>query len=64
MNTHDYSLAELRDTLTLLALASSIVANPNVPQPMARVVAVMSQHTAMAWAELLDDLIAAQGGVQ
>lgn len=46
-------LIELRDILTLLALASSVTANPNTPPILARVLAVISQHTAMAWADLL-----------
>jgi hypothetical protein len=46
-------LADLRDILTLLALASSIIANPATLPMLARVLAVISQHTAMAWADLL-----------
>jgi hypothetical protein len=46
-------LIELRDILTLLALASSVMANPTTPPILARVLAVIAQHTAMAWADLL-----------
>lgn len=57
-------LRDVQDILVLLSLALALIASPNTPILVARVAAVMAQHTAMAWAELLDDLIAAQGGVQ
>jgi hypothetical protein len=61
----DSPLDELRDVqgiLVLLSLALALIASPTTPIIVARVTAVMAQHTAMAWAELLDDAIAAQGG--
>jgi hypothetical protein len=57
-------LKDVQDILVLLSLALALIASPNTPIIIARVAAVMAQHTAIAWAELLDDLIAAQGGVQ
>lgn len=70
MNLHTHHddvaelLTELRDILQLLALASSIIANPNTPPLLARVFAVISQHTAMAWADLLAAENSVIGGVQ
>jgi hypothetical protein len=58
----DALLTELRDILTLLALASLIMANPNTPPLLARVLAVISQHTAMAWADLLTAENSVNGG--
>jgi len=55
-------LSDVQDILVLLSLALALIASPTTPIIVARVTAVMAQHTAMAWAELLDDLIAAQGG--
>ncbi|WP_177409375.1 hypothetical protein [Pseudomonas sp. QTF5] len=52
----------MQDILVLLSLALAIIASPSTPILVARVAAVMAQHTAMAWAELLDDAIAEQGG--
>ncbi|WP_050590241.1 hypothetical protein [Pseudomonas sp. URMO17WK12:I12] len=57
-------LSDVQDILVLLSLALALIASPTTPIIVARVTAVMAQHTAMAWAELLDDLIAAQGGAQ
>ena len=55
-------VADLREILTLIALASAVIASPKTPVIVARVAAVMVQHTAMAWAELLDGVIVEQGG--
>jgi len=55
-------LSDVQDILVLLSLALALIASPTTPIIVARVTAVMAQHTAMAWAELLDDLIVAQGG--
>ncbi|MCD5993853.1 hypothetical protein KDX38_09475 [Pseudomonas sp. CDFA 602] len=44
---------DLREILTLLALASAVIASPTTTPLVAKVIAVMAQHTAMAWAELL-----------
>ena len=46
----------------LLSLALAVIASPATPHIVARVTALMAQHTAMAWAELLDSVIAEQGG--
>jgi hypothetical protein len=54
--------SDVQGILVLLSLAFALIASPTTPIIVARVTAVMAQHTAMAWAELIDDLIAAQGG--
>ncbi|AVH35918.1 hypothetical protein AL532_06180 [Pseudomonas monteilii] len=61
----DDCLDELRDVqgiLVLLSMALAVIASPSTPVIVARVIAVMAQHTAMAWAEVLEDVIAEQGG--
>ena len=55
-------LREVQGILVLLSLALAVIASPTTPIIVARVTAVMAQHTAMAWAELLDGVIAEQGG--
>jgi hypothetical protein len=63
----EISVEDMRDVqeiLKLLALSFALIASPSINILVARVTAVFAQHTAMAWAELLDDLIAAQGGAQ
>ena len=60
----DCTLEDLRDVqgiLVLLSLALAIIAAPTTPIIVARVFAAMAQHTAMAWAELLEGAIAEQG---
>ncbi|NAS98237.1 hypothetical protein [Pseudomonas syringae] len=44
---------DLREILILLALASAVIASPTTPPLVAKVIAVMAQHTAMTWADLL-----------
>lgn len=63
-NSEADDLSDVQDILVLLSLALALIASPTTPIIVARVTAVMAQHTAMAWAELLNDLIAAQGGAQ
>ncbi|WP_236195782.1 hypothetical protein [Pseudomonas glycinae] len=63
-NSQADDLSEVQDILVLLSLALALIASPTTPIIVARATAVMAQHTAMAWAELLDDLIAVQGGAQ
>ena len=63
--TTDCTMEDLRDVqgiLALLSLALAIIAAPTTPILVARVTAVMAQHTAMAWAELLEGMIDSQGG--
>lgn len=55
-------LRDVQGILVLLSLALAVIASPATPIIVARVTAVMAQHTAMAWAELLDGVIAEQGG--
>ncbi|MGF6591022.1 hypothetical protein [Pseudomonas sp. 2835] len=60
-DTHD-DLREVQGILLLLSLALAVIASPATPVIVARVTAVMAQHTAMAWAEMLGGVIAEQGG--
>lgn len=55
-------LRDVQSVLVLLSMALAVIASPTTPIIVARVTAVMAQHTAMAWAELLDGVIAEQGG--
>ncbi|WP_028699100.1 hypothetical protein [Pseudomonas monteilii] len=55
-------LRDVQGILVLLSLALAVIASPTTPLIVARVTAVMAQHTAMAWAEMLDGMIAEQGG--
>ncbi|EGH46326.1 MULTISPECIES: hypothetical protein [Pseudomonas syringae group] len=56
---------DLREILTLLALASAVIDNPTTPPLAAKVIAVMAQHTAMAWAEFLTtDIPVVEGGAR
>jgi len=55
-------LRDVQDVLVLLSMALAVIASPATPVIVARVTAVMAQHTAMAWAEMLDGVIAEQGG--
>ncbi|MGV8865141.1 MAG: hypothetical protein ACOH2T_28870 [Pseudomonas sp.] len=61
----DTTANDLRDVqgiLVLLSLALAVIASPTTPIIVARVTAVMAQHTAMAWAELLEGVIESNGG--
>lgn len=62
-SAHD-DLRDVQGILVLLSLALAVIASPATPLIVARVTAVMAQHTAMAWAELLDDIIESSGGAQ
>ncbi|MBJ9978428.1 hypothetical protein IAE35_23865 [Pseudomonas sp. S75] len=55
-------LRDIQGVLVLLSVALALIAAPTTPVIVARVTAVIAQHTAMAWAELLDGVIAEQGG--
>lgn len=55
-------LRDVQGVLVLLSMALALIASPATPVIVARVTAVMAQHTAMAWAEMLDGVIAEQGG--
>ncbi|KII32347.1 hypothetical protein NL64_13310 [Pseudomonas fluorescens] len=57
-------LRDVQDILVLLSMALAVIASPTTPIIAARVAAVIGQHTAMAWAEQLEDMIELQGGVQ
>lgn len=57
-------LRDVQGVLVLLSMALAVIASPTTPIIVARVTAVMAQHTAMAWAELLGDLIADQEAAQ
>jgi hypothetical protein len=53
-------LRDAQDILMLLALSLALIASPSTHILLARVTAVLAQHTAMAWAEFLGDVIAEQ----
>lgn len=55
-------LRDVQGVLVLLSMALALIAAPTTPVIVARVTAVMAQHTAMAWAEMLGGMIAEQGG--
>ena len=55
-------LRDVQGVLVLLSMALALIAAPTTPVIVARVTAVMAQHTAMAWAEMLDCVIVEQGG--
>ncbi|WP_325950148.1 hypothetical protein [Pseudomonas putida] len=55
-------LRDVQGVLVLLSMALAVIASPATPIIVARVTAVLAQHTAMAWAEMLDSVIAEQGG--
>lgn len=55
-------LRDVQSVLVLLSMALGVIAAPTTPLIVARVTAVMAQHAAMAWAEMLDGVIAEQGG--
>lgn len=55
-------LRDVQGVLVLLSMALALIAAPTTPIIVARVTAVMAQHTAMAWAEMLEGVIAEQGG--
>ncbi|SFA82420.1 hypothetical protein SAMN03159488_00640 [Pseudomonas sp. NFIX10] len=55
-------LRDAQEILVLLAMSLALIASPSTHTLVARVTAVLAQHTAMAWVELLDDAIAAHGG--
>ena len=55
-------LRDVQSVLVLLSMALAVIAAPTTPVIVARVTAVLAQHTAMAWAEMLDGVIAEQGG--
>lgn len=56
---------DLREILTLLALAYAVIASPTTPSLVAKVIAVMAQQVAMSWAELLTtEIPVVDGGEQ
>ncbi|CAM4069277.1 hypothetical protein [Pseudomonas wadenswilerensis] len=55
-------LREVQGILVLLSLALAVIASPATPVIVARVTAAIAQHTALAWAEMLEGVIAEQGG--
>lgn len=61
------TLEDLRDVqgiLILLSMALAVIASPATPVIAARVTAVMAQHTAMAWADLVEGMVESNGGAQ
>ncbi|KII30212.1 hypothetical protein NL64_18985 [Pseudomonas fluorescens] len=61
------SLDDLRDVhgiLVMLSVALAVIASPATPVICSRVLAVVAQHSATAWALVLDDAIESMGGDQ
>jgi hypothetical protein len=58
------SLRDAQEILAMLALALSVIAAPATQPLVSKVLATIAQHTAMAWVELLDDMIESNGGAQ
>ena len=57
-------LRDAQDILVLLAMSLALIASPSTHILVARVTALFAQHTAMAWADLLGDVIAEQEAFQ
>ncbi|SDA76915.1 hypothetical protein SAMN03159443_02921 [Pseudomonas sp. NFACC15-1] len=57
-------LRDAQEILVLLAMSLALIASPSTHIIVARVTAVFAQHTAMAWADLLGDVIAEQEASQ
>jgi hypothetical protein len=63
----DRPLDDLRGVqgiLVMLALALSVIAAPTTQPLVSKVLATVAQHSAMAWAKLLEGVIESNGGVQ
>ncbi|WP_166221142.1 hypothetical protein [Pseudomonas atagonensis] len=57
-------LRDAQDILVLLAMSLALIASPSTHIAVARVTAMFAQHTAMAWADLLGEVIAEQEASQ
>lgn len=55
-------LRDVQEILVMLALALSVIAAPTTQPFVSKVLATVAQHTAMAWAELLEGVIESNGG--
>lgn len=55
-SAHD-DLRGAQEILMLLAIALAVIAAPTTQPLVSKVLATLAQHTAMAWAELLDGVI-------
>jgi DNA-binding GntR family transcriptional regulator len=55
-------LRDVQEILAMLALALAVIAAPATQPLVAKVLATVAQHTAMAWAELLEGMIESNGG--
>lgn len=64
IHTPDDDLRDVQEILVMLALALSVIAAPNTQPLVSKVLATFAQHTAMAWAELLEGVIELNGGDQ
>ncbi|EKT4455861.1 hypothetical protein QEM35_000584 [Pseudomonas putida] len=62
-DNHD-DLRDVQAILVLLSLALAVIASPATPIIVARVIAVTAQHTAMAWADLVEGMVESNGGAQ
>lgn len=57
-------LREVQGILVMLAMALAVIASPATPIVCSRVLAVVAQHAATSWAELLGDAIESTGDDQ
>jgi hypothetical protein len=62
IHTPDDDLRDVQEILVMLALALSVIAAPTTQPLVSKVLATFAQHTAMAWAELLEGVIESNGG--
>ena len=62
IHTPDDDLRDVQEILVMLALALSVIAAPTTQPLVSKVLATVAQHTAMAWAELLEGMIESNGG--
>ncbi|MEE3508152.1 hypothetical protein QN399_18095 [Pseudomonas sp. 10C3] len=62
IHTPDDDLRGVQEILVMLALALSVIAAPTTQPLVSKVLATVAQHTAMAWAELLEGMIESNGG--
>lgn len=63
-NTTVEDLRDVQGILVLLSLALAVIASPATPVIVARVTAVMAQHTAMTWADVVEAIVDSSGGEQ
>ncbi|MEA9996305.1 hypothetical protein QN382_12500 [Pseudomonas sp. 10B1] len=55
-------LRGVQEILVLLAMALAVIAAPTTQPFVSKVLATVAQHTALAWADLLNGMIESNGG--